>query len=29
MNLNLWDAHFKTDLSPRGTAAAFALFKFK
>jgi hypothetical protein len=29
MNLNLWDAHFKTDGSPRGTAAAFALFKFK
>jgi len=30
MNLNLWDAHFKTDnVTPRGTAAAFALFKFK
>lgn len=30
MNLNLWDAHFKTDgVTPLGHTAAFALFKFK
>ena len=29
MNLNLWDAHFKTNGDALGNAAAFALFKFK